>query len=105
MGLLDGILGNLGGAGNLGAIAGQLGLSEEQVQAATAALGQAHAAPGDTVETAAAATGLSVDTLQQLVQQLGGENALGQISSMIDRDGDGNPLDDLAGLAGRLFGN
>ncbi|MEQ1688014.1 MAG: hypothetical protein ABL874_05530, partial [Sphingopyxis sp.] len=65
---------------------------------------QAHAEPGDTVTGAAAATGLSADTLTNLVGQIGGENALGNISGMIDRDGDGNPLNDLAGIAGKLFG-
>lgn len=112
MGLLDGILGNLAGAAggaaasgiDIGSIAGQLGLSEDQVRAATAALGQAHAAPGDTISTASAATGLSTENLQAIVAQLGGENALAQIANLVDRDGDGNPLDDLAGFAGKLFG-
>jgi uncharacterized protein YdbL (DUF1318 family) len=104
MGMLDGILGQIGGAGQLTQLAGQLGLSEAQVQQAMAALGAAHPQPGDTVQAAAAQTGLSTDTLGQLVQGIGGESALGGIAGMIDRDGDGNPLDDLAGMAGRLFG-
>jgi len=104
MGLLDGILGQLGGADQIGKLASQFGISEEQVQTAMAALGQAHAEPGDTVASAAAATGLSADTLQGLLGQIGGEGALGQISSMIDRDGDGNPVNDIMGMAGKLFG-
>lgn len=103
MGLLDGLLGQLGGAGQIAELAGKVGLSQEQVQTAMAALGQAHAEPGDTVTSAAAATGLSADTLTSLVSQIGGENALANISGMIDRDGDGNPLNDLAGIAGQLF--
>ncbi len=106
MGLLDGLLGQLGGGGasQIAAMAQQFGISEEQVQSAMAALGQAHSEPGDTVASAAAATGLSADTLSGIVSQIGGENALASISGMIDRDGDGNPLNDLAGIAGRLFG-
>lgn len=104
MGLLDGILGQLGGVDQIGKLAGQFGISEEQVQTAMAALGQAHAEPGDTVASAAAATGLSADTLQGLLGQIGGEGALDKISGMIDRDGDGNPVNDIMGMAGKLLG-
>lgn len=104
MGMLDGLLEQIGGAEGLAGMASKVGLSEDQVRTAMAALGQAHAEPGDTVAGAAAATGLSADTLTNLVGQIGGENALGSISGMIDRDGDGNPLNDLAGIAGKLFG-
>lgn len=104
MGMLDGLLGQLGGADQIGKIAGQFGLSEEQVQTAMAALGKAHAEPGDTVASAAQSTGLSADTLQGILGQIGGEGTLGQIAGMLDRDGDGNPVDDIMGMAGKLFG-
>lgn len=103
MGMLDGILGQLGG-GQLNDLGAKLGLSPEQVAAATAALGKAHAAPGDTVATASAATGIGADTLTQLVSGMGGEGTLAKISGMLDQDGDGNPIDDIAGIAGKLFG-
>lgn len=105
MGLLDGLLGQLGGANQIGQIASQFGISEEQVQTAMAALGKAHPEPGDTVASAAQETGLPTDMLQGILGQIGGEDALGQISKMIDRDGDGNPVDDIMGMAGKLFGN
>ncbi len=105
MGLLDGIMGQLGGADQIGKIAGQFGLSEEQVQMAVAALGKAHPEPGDTVSSAAASTGLSAETLQGILGQIGGEGALGQAAGMLDRDGDGNPVNDIMGMAGKLFGN
>ncbi|MFM5914249.1 hypothetical protein D5I55_00520 [Chakrabartia godavariana] len=105
MGLLDGIMGQLGGADQIGKIAGQFGLSEEQVQMAVAALGKAHPEPGDTVSSAAASTGLSAETLQGILGQIGGEGALGQVAGMLDRDGDGNPVNDIMGMAGKLFGN
>lgn len=103
MSLLDGILGQIGGSSQVTQLAERFGLSEDQVQGAVAALGQAHDQPGDTVETAAATTGLPTDTLQNLMAQLGGEGGLSQISALIDRDGDGNPLNDLAGFASKLF--
>lgn len=104
MGMLDGILGQIGGVDKLAGMATQLGLSPAQVQMAVTALGQAHPQPGDTVAAASAATGFSPEVLSSIVTQLGGENALAQVSGMIDRDGDGNPLNDLAGMAGKLFG-
>jgi hypothetical protein len=104
MGMLDGLLGQLGGANQISELAARFGISEAQVQQGMAALGRAHPEPGDTVQSAAAATGLSTDTLQQMVGAVGGEGGLSQISGMIDRDGDGNPLNDLTGIAGRLFG-
>ncbi len=104
MGILDSILGSSEGTAAVDAIAARVGLDPAQVQTAMAALGQAHAEPGDTVQSASAATGLPTDQLNQIVGAIGGEGALAQISGMIDRDGDGNPLNDLAGIAGRLFG-
>lgn len=104
MGMFDGLLEQLGGSDQLAGLAAKVGLNEEQVASAMAALGKAHPEPGDTVAGAAASTGLSMDKLQDIVTQIGGENALGKISAMIDRDGDGNPLNDLSALAGSLFG-
>lgn len=103
MGMLDGILAQIGGD-QVAAIAGKVGLSEDQVKMAMEALGQAHPQPGDTVTTAAAATGLSVESLTQLVSHMGGENALATLSSMADVDHDGNPVNDIMGMAGKLFG-
>jgi hypothetical protein len=44
--------------------------------------------------------------LGQLMAGLGGGNAgggglLGQVAGMLDRDGDGNPLDDIMGMLGK----
>jgi hypothetical protein len=35
---------------------------------------------------------------------LGGEQAGGGLGSLLDLDGDGNPLDDIIGMAGKLRG-
>jgi hypothetical protein len=59
--------------------------------------------------------------LQQIVSHIGGEGALarfsdllggaggaggimGTVSGMLDRDGDGNPINDVGGMLGGLFG-
>ena len=112
MGILDGILGQVAGNLDIGAIAQQAGIDPALAEKAVAALGQAHDEPGSTVEAAAAKTGLDAGTLSGIVSQLGGDGALGQLSGllkdnpqaagilqMLDRDGDGNPLNDLGGLA------
>lgn len=117
MGLLDGILGQMAGNLDVAAIAGKVGIDPALAEKAIAALGQAHPQPGDTIETAARRTGLDTGTLGQIAAQLGGEGGLGKLSGliadnpqlsgvlgMLDRDGDGNPLNDIAGLASGLFG-
>jgi len=67
-------------------------------------LGQTHQMDGDTVELAAEKTGMSPDILNQIVGAIGGEGSLGQFASMLDQDGDGNPINDLMGMAKGLFG-
>jgi len=70
--------------------------------------------PAD-IKNLAAKTGIDTGTLEQIVGHIGGEGALGRFATMIgdhpdalakvvgflDRDGDGNPLNDLAGLFGK----
>jgi hypothetical protein len=119
MGLLDGILGQLGGGNiDVASIAQQVGLDPAMAEKAIAALGQAHPAPGDTVAAASQQTAIDSATLNQIVGHLGGEGALGQVAGalqnnpqilsgiggMLDRDGDGNPINDILGMASDLFG-
>src|SRR5690349_17871773 len=73
MSLLDGILNQVAGSATVENLAAKVGLSPEQVEQAVAALGQAHAAPGDTVATAAEQTGIPSDKLQEIVAHIGGE--------------------------------
>jgi hypothetical protein len=48
---------------------------------------------------------VSADKLQELFAQFGGPEAiLSKIGGLFDRDGDGNPLNELGGLAKGLFG-
>ena len=118
MSLFDSILGQVGGNLDIGGIASKFGIDASTAEMAVKALGQSHAEPGDTVATAAASTGLDAGMLGQLASHLGGDNGLGQLSGLLqgnpalsqlasglDKDGDGNPLNDIAGMAKGLFGN
>ena len=116
MSLLDGILKNIGGApDDIANLAAKVGLDPKMVEKAVATLGQTHQMEGDTVELAAAKTGLDTGVLGKIVEQIGGEGSLGEfanaikndpksIMGILDKDGDGNPLNDIAGMAKGLFG-
>lgn len=118
MGLLDSIMGQAGGMPDIENLATRVGIDPATAEKAIAALGMAHTAPGDTIEAAAARTGLDSGTLSQIVEHVGGEGALGRFSQILadhpqaaagiqgnlDRDGDGNPLNDVLGMAKGLFG-
>jgi len=104
MALFDDILGKVSGHPELANMAAKLGIDPAMAEKAIAALGEAHHLPGDTVQEAAAKTGLDAGVLGQIVEQIGGEGSLGRFAQMLDADHDGNPLDDIAGFAGKLFG-
>ena len=118
MSLLDGILGQVGGNVDIANLAAKVGLDPALAEKAVTALGAAHPQPGDTVATAAAKTGIDTATLTQIVEHIGGEGALARFSQImhdhpqaasllgaLDRDGDGNPLNDALSAAKGLFGN
>lgn len=118
MSLFDSILGQVGGNLDIGSIASKFGIDPSMAEQAVQALGQSHAEPGDTIQGAADKTGLDPAMLGQLASHLGGEGGLGQLSGLLqgnpalsqlagglDRDGDGNPLNDIAGMAKGLFGS
>ena len=117
MGIFDSILGQVSEHVDVANMASKLGIDPALAEQAIAALGQAHHEPGDTVAGAAAKTGLDAGVLSQIVAQIGGEGSLGQFAQILkdnpqasgilgslDKDGDGNPLNDLAGMAKGLFG-
>lgn len=85
-------------------LARSLGIDPKLAETAISALAKAHPMQGDTVELAAAKTGMDTAVLGQIVSAIGGEGSLGNFASMLDADGDGNPLNDIAGMAGKLFG-
>lgn len=87
MSLLDSILGQVSESSTVQNLATKVGLTPEQVETAVAALGQAHAQEGDTVETASAATGLPTDKLNAIVDHIGGEGSLGRFASLLEGEG------------------
>jgi hypothetical protein len=97
MGLFDAILGHAHDHPTVKNMAEKLGIDQEQAEQAIAALTEAHQQQGDTVSLAADRTGLSNDTLQRVVDQIGGEGSLTQFSQMIESDHGGNPFDNFNG--------
>jgi hypothetical protein len=115
---LDDLLGQTGTI-DLGALGAQAGLDAGQVRqgidAILARLGGGES--GDAAAAGAAAeTGLSLESLQALLPALqaqlgegGLEGLIGRLTgeggllSSLDRDGDGNPVNDIAGMARGLF--
>lgn len=105
MSLLDGILKNIGGApDDVTNLAAKVGIDPALAEKAIAVLGQTHQMEGDTVELASAKTGIDTAVLAQIVQQIGGEGSLASFANMLDLDGDGSPIDDVMGMAGKFFG-
>lgn len=118
MSIFDEVLKAVGGApDDVTNLAEKVGIEPEMAEKAIAALGRAHQMEGDTVELASAKTGLPTGTLNQIVEAIGGEGSLMEfarmvvdnpqaagILQMLDRDGDGNPLNDIGGMAKGLFG-
>lgn len=101
MGLLDGLLGQIAANVDIENLAQKIGLSPDQVASAVQALGIAHGEPGDTLSSAAASTGLSADTLSQIVEQIGGEGALGRFASLLGEQGGGILGDIASGMFGK----
>lgn len=106
MSILDSILGQVTSNVDIKNLAAKVGISPEQAEAAIAALARAHPQPGDTVDTAAAETGLDSSILSQIVGHLGGEGSLGQLAGIFNGAGGegGGIMDKIGGLAGGLFG-
>ena len=102
---INSILQSIGGApDDVANLAERVGIDPAMAERAIAALGITHQQEGDTVELAAEQTGMDTNVLNQIVEHIGGEGSLTNFANMIDRDGDGNPLDDIADMAKGLFG-
>jgi hypothetical protein len=98
MGILDGILGQLGENADVANLAAKVGLSPEHVEAAVAALAKFHPMDVDTAEGASAETGIPTDKLQEIIGHIGGEGALGRYASMLQGEGG------LGNIASDIFG-
>lgn len=98
----------IGKLGGLETIAAQIGMTPEQMQGLmteiSGKIGSGETSVAALAETAAT-HGVSADKLQELLGQFGGPEAiLGKLGGMFDRDGDGNPMNELGGIAKGLFG-
>ncbi len=100
MGILDGLM------GNVESFAEKLGLPADKASALMTSLQEKLTGDGDKMQALqdlAAEHGVSVDKIKEM---LGGEDSLlGKATGFLDKDGDGNPLNDLAGMAKGFFGS
>lgn len=119
MSIFDQILGQISSNVDIKNLAAKVGIDPAMAESAIAALAAGHAAPTDTVETAAANTGIDAGILQQIVGHIGGEGSLGNFASMLGgnadamklvsgfmgatKDGGESPLGGLGDLASGLF--
>lgn len=99
MGILDGLLSNVDG------IAEKLGVDPDQAKDIVGSLGEKLSGDGDkmaALKEVAEEKGISLDSLTEMVN--GEEGLMGKLGGMLDRDGDGNPLNDIADMAKGFFG-
>lgn len=99
MGILDGLMSNVEG------LAEKLGLPTDKAGALMTSLQEKLSGDGDKMQALqdlAAEHGVPVEKIKEM---LGGEDSLlGKATGFLDKDGDGNPLNDLAGMAKGFFG-
>lgn len=106
MGALDGLLGNLGGIDGL---AERLNLPTDKIHALVGGV-QDRIGKGEDVMTALSSAahehGISMDSVQSMFGGAEGmQGMLGKVTSFLDKDGDGNPMNDLSGMVTGLFGS
>jgi len=103
MSILNDLLAQVSENVDISNLAAKVGLSPEHVESAVQALAKFHPMEGDTAEGAAAATGLPLDKIQEIIGHIGGEGALGQFAGLLqNQDG---LAGQIGGLAKGLFGN
>lgn len=103
MSILDGLLDNLDD------LAGKLGLPVDKAQAFADTVKAQLENGGDKIAaltSAAQEHGISMESVQGMIGNLGADAQamLGKVTDMLDKDGDGNPLNDLGGMVKGLFG-
>ena len=107
MSLLDGLLNQVAQNTDIKNLAAKVGLTPAQVEQGIQALAKGHAAPTDTVDHASKETGLPPSALSKIVEQLGGEGALGRFANMMPGGGGAtgsDPMDMIGKIAGGFMG-
>lgn len=97
MSMFNDLISQFSGSADIANLAAKVGLSPEHVESAIAALAKFHPMEGDTAEGAAAATGLPLDKIQEIVQHLGGENMLSHFANLMQSEGGLSGLTDMVG--------
>lgn len=124
MGLLDKALGMLPDNVNLDSVAEKVGMTADELktggEALFAKLQEGSVDKATAIKEAAAEAGVDAEKLKGLMpamaekagldgegglmEKLGGENGvLGKFTGFLDRDGDGNPLNDITDMAKGFF--
>jgi ethanolamine utilization microcompartment shell protein EutS len=98
MSIFDQLLGQISSNVDIKGLAAKVGIDPAMAESAIAALTAGHAAPTDTVETAAASSGIDSGILQRIVGQIGGEGSLGSLTSMLGQNPDAMKM--VTGLLG-----
>jgi hypothetical protein len=101
MGMLDGLMGNIGG------IAEKLGLPADKAQDVATSLQEKLSGDGDkmqAIQDVAQEHGISVDSIKGMLGGDGEGSILSNLTGFVDKDGDGSMMDDLGDMAKGLFG-
>ncbi len=102
MGILDGLMDNVGG------LAEKLGLPTDKVQEIATSLQDKLSGGGDkmqAIQDLAAEHGVSVDKIKEMLGGDGEGSIFSKLTGFVDKDGDGNPINDLTNMAKGLFGS
>ena len=101
MSIFDTILGAAHNHPTVKNMADKLGIDQQTAEKAIAALSEGHQAQGDTLDVAADKSGLDKGVLSRVMEQVGGEGSLTAFMQILDKDHDGNPLNDITGMFGK----
>lgn len=102
MSILDGLMGNIGG------LAEKLGLPADKAQEIATSLQEKLGGEGDkmqAIQDLAAEHGISVDKIKEMLGGDGEGSVFSKLTGFVDKDGDGNPINDLTNMAKGLFGS
>jgi hypothetical protein len=106
------IINQFGGMAKVQEVAAQSGIAPDMIGSVMAAIGQHHAAgvtdPAALAASSAASAGIDPGMMMTMLQGLlasgGTAGLMGMATSMLDANKDGSVVDDLMGMAGKLFG-